>query len=358
MYRDIATHVYKRAVAFGEGNDAVYNIPGWAWLVILLDIIVFLPFAYMVGYTLNNIFPVLAMIEDPSPPAYEPVSLNTDADSLAEDNAALADEAARGGQDTQAISSSFRALHRTLYAISGLRSYFRGLAAWIVLTVSGLIVYSIIKETFIPNFVAVIIAGVCLVQLYTAWLHIVISAPSPKRFYQRLPPFKQAFQACALPTVAYMLALEIHTAFPKWLAGAMGMTTLDPNNPGQVPQPKAGDSWKGLIVFIVAIALTVFVTIPAHVVLTRVQASLLPEEDETIVPFDRSFQGKLEPAIIGGRGYVTIIDAWQTFSRASWIRLVKLYVKIFLVSFAVYFAMMLVLIPEVFLIAAHSQKVE
>lgn len=355
MYRDIATHVVKRAVDDG----AVYQLPGWAFGLILLDFIVFLPFLLVVGYTFSNVFPVIAMIEDPSPPAYEPVSLNAETESLAEDNAPIADESARGGQDTRAISSSFRALHRTLYGIAGWKSYFRGFGCWVALTFSTLFVYAIVSAIpFIPAIVAAMISAIALVQLYCAWLHTVVTAPSSKRFYQRLPPFKKAFQACALPTVLYFIALEVHSWFPKFLARAMGMTTWDPQNPGVVPQPEASDSWKGLIVFIVSIAITIFVTIPAHVVLTRTQASLVPEEDETIVPFDRSFQGKLEPAIVGGRGYVTIKDAWETFSRASWIRLVKLYLKIFLASLVVYFGIALVLIPELLLVTKSTEKAQ
>ncbi|KAI0132104.1 ubiquitin carrier protein [Xylariales sp. AK1849] len=356
MYREIATHVYKRAAE--DGTNA-YQLPGWAWLVIVLDLIVFLPVFLMVGYTLHNVYPVIAMVEDPSPPAYEPVSLNEDADSLAEDLAPIADEAARGSQQTHAISSSFRAVHRTIHGIGGWKSYFRGFVAWIALTASTLVVYAVISAIpFVPAIVAAMISAVALVQLYTTWLHVVISAPSSKRFYQRLPPFKTAFQATALPTVIYFIALEIHSWAPRFLARVMGLTVWDSSNPSQVPQPTASDTWKGLVVFITSIALTIFLTIPAHVVLTRVQASLLPEEDETIVPFDRSFQGKLEPAIVGGRGYVTIKDAWETFSRASWIRLVKLYVKIFLASLVVYAAFMVVLLPEIFVMLRKSQKVE
>lgn len=355
MYRDIATHVYKRAVDDG----AVYQLPGWAFGLIFLDMIVFMPFLLVVGYTFCNIFPVIAMIEDPSPPAYEPVSLNADTESLAEDSPPVADESARGGQDTRAISSSFRGLHRTIYGIAGWKSYFRGLACWLALTVSTLFVYGIVSAVpFIPAIVAATISAIALVQLYCAWLHIVVTAPSSKPFYQRLPPFKKAFQACALPTVLYFIALEVHSWFPKFLARAMGMTSWDFQNPGVVPEPEASDSWKGLVVVIASLAITVFLTIPAHCVLTRTQASLVPEEDETIVPFDRSFQGRLEPAIIGGRGYVTIKDAWQTFSRASWIRLVKLYLKIFLASMIVYFGFALVLLPEILLVSKNTQKAQ
>ncbi|KAH8681199.1 hypothetical protein BX600DRAFT_14856 [Xylariales sp. PMI_506] len=353
MYKTIASHVYKRAVEDGTA----YKLPGWAFGVFFADFIVFLPLLLVVSYTLNDIYPVLAMIEDPSPPAYEPVSLNPDDESLAEETSATADEAARGLQDTRAISSSLRALHRTIYAISGWKSYFRGFVCWIALTFSTLFVYGIVSAVpFIPNIIAALISALTLVQIYTAWLHIVISAPSPKPFYRRLPPFKKAFQATALPMALYFAALEVQSVVPKFLARVLHLTTIDATNPGQIPQPDPHDTWKILIILIAVLAVTVLLTIPAHVVLTRVQASLLPEEDETIVPFDRAFQGKLEPAIVGGKGYVSVKDAWQTFSRASWIRLVKLYLKLFAVTFAVNLVLLLVLVPELVFIFKHSQK--
>lgn len=350
MYRDIATAVYKRTLA--EPGSAVYQLPGWAWVIVALDFVLFLPVFLMIGYTFNNIYPVLAMVEDPAPPAYEPVSLSEDGDV---DGLKPVNEEA---QQTRQITSSFRATYRTVTAISGWRSNFRGLACWIALSFSTAFVYGIVSSVLpLPPLVAAAISAAALVQLYTAWVHIVISAPSPKHFWQRLTPFKRTFQAAALPTVVYFLALEMQQSLPKLIARIMGMNMWDPKKPDEFPQVDASDSWKAMIVFITSLVLVVILVIPAHVVLTRVQASLLPEEDETIVPFDRAFQGKLVPAIVGGKGYVTFMDAWNTFSRASWIRLVKLYVKIFLVSMAVWIGMMVVIVPEFFIIMANSKKV-
>ncbi|KAK8119471.1 uncharacterized protein PG998_004097 [Apiospora kogelbergensis] len=120
----------------------------------------------------------------------------------------------------------------------------------------------------------------------------------------------------------------------------------------------ASDVWKGIVVMVVMLLLTVFLTIPAHVVLTRVQASLLPEHDETIIPFDRSFQGTLEPAIVGGHGFVSMKDAWNTFSRASWERLVKLYLKIFGVGIALNLAFSLIVLPQAIFMIKASQPTQ
>ncbi|KAF3062375.1 hypothetical protein GL218_04180 [Daldinia childiae] len=354
MYRDIAHAVYKR----GESSMGGYEMPGWGWGLILLDIIVFLPLFMTVNYTLQHVFPTLAIVEDPSPPAYEPVSLNDDAQSLAEENAPVADEAARGGSQARLVTSSVRSTYRTLTAISGFRSLFRGLACYFALTFSSSVVFGILSSTFVPSLIAAPISAVALVQVYTAWTHIVISAPSSKTFWQRLPPFKKAFQATALPVVMFFFAKELSTFVPKMLAYGMSMNLPDPKQPGVIPEGDKNDIWKAVLVLLLALVMNIFLVIPTQVILTRVQASLLPDEDDTIVPFDRSFQGKVEPAIVGGKGFVTIKDAWQSFPRASWIRLVKLYVKIFAAGLVLGLLWMAVVIPEVLLIMSRSKKIE
>jgi len=356
MYRDIAHAVYKRGQDHVEG----YELPSWTWALVLANIVVFLPVMMMMNYTFQNIFPVLAMVEDPSPPAYEPVSLNDDTQSFVEDAAPkIANETGRRSMnDTLAVTSSFRATFRAIRSIGGWISMFRGFACFLAMSVGSMFV-ALTLSTFLPAIIAAPIGGVMFLQLYTTWVHIVISAPSAKSFWQRVPPLKTTFKATALPIALTFVAWEFsHKLVPGLLANVLGLNRWDSNNPGTVPEADASDIWKAMVVFITAIVLKVFVTIPAQVVLARVQASLLPEEDETIIPFDRSFQGKLEPAIVGGKGYVTIKDAWATFSRASWIRLVKMYVKIFAVGVAVGFVWMAVLIPQVVLVLRYTKKVD
>ncbi|KAI1334018.1 putative ubiquitin conjugating enzyme [Xylariaceae sp. FL0016] len=350
MYQDIAHAVYKR----GESTVNGYEMPGWAWALLFLDILLFLPAFLTVGYSFQHIFPTLAIVEDPSPPAYEPLDVNDE--NLAEDGTPFANESA--GSETCAVSSSFRGIYRTLTAISGWRSLFRGLGCWIALSFATYVVYGIFTAVWVPALIAAPLSAVALVQLYTAWTHIVISTPSPKRFWQRLPPFKKAFQATALPVCIYLFAIELTSFLPKGLASLMGMNLYDPKNPNTLPEGNANDIWKGIIVLIVSVLMHIGLVIPSQVVLTRVQASLLPEEDDTVIPFDRSFQGKVEPAIVGGKGFVTMLDAWHSFSRASWVRLVKLYVKVFLASLALSFLWMAIVIPELFLIFSHSKKAE
>ena len=80
------------------------------------------------------------------------------------------------------------------------------------------------------------------------------------------------------------------------------------------------------------ITIAVLIVFPASVTLKRVQASLLPEEFDSIVPFDRTFGGKVQPQVTGGTGVVSMLDAWKTFDWAARFRLVKLYAKIFAIQ--------------------------
>ena len=57
--------------------------------------------------------------------------------------------------------------------------------------------------------------------------------------------------------------------------------------------------------------------VPAHVVLARIQASLLSPDEDTIIPFDKTFDGTVTEPAVAGKGYVNMRNALQTFPRAS-----------------------------------------
>jgi len=104
-----------------------------------------------------------------------------------------------------------------------------------------------------------------------------------------------------------------------------------------------------IIVFLM-FALFVLLEIPATVTVVRVAASMLPEEYETIVPFDRSFGGKVTPSIVGGAGKIGMLEAWKTFTWPSRVRLLKLVIKVFAILVAVWLSFSMVLIAEAHLL--------
>lgn len=150
--------------------------------------------------------------------------------------------------------------------------------------------------------------------------------------------------------------MQITGFLPVVLGHAFGLSKWDPKHPGSVPQFNGHLVWQSLVIILVTIASAVLLVIPAEVILVRVQASLLPADADTIVPFDRSFGGKVEPEVVTGRGYVDFQTAWVTFERASWVRLYKLLAKIVAVTFAMYALVLAIVLPEVLLMVKTSES--
>lgn len=343
-----------------------YQLPGWAFFVVLADLIIFVPVFLFVTYTLATIVPVLAIIEDPNPPAYEPVALNEDS----RDNAG--EPAFNNGKP---VTSSLRATRRLLSGVAGWTSYFRGIGCAIVLAIADSSLNGIlssrlplgridsgfgdIQVSLLP--LGSLLASLALVQLHTAWTHIVISGPSKRPFYRRLPAFRKTFEATCFPILAAWAASALSSAVPALLRLALGLKFTTPNEPpkdGETPlHHAASDFWKAMVILVVNVVLILVVVVPTLAVLVRVQASLLPPEEDTIVPFDRSFGGKVEPPVVGGKGYISMKEALTTLDRASWVRIYKVFGKVVAVGVAVYFAFCLVLGVEAVLIFSSAKKI-
>jgi hypothetical protein len=310
-------------------------------------------------YTFKMIYPVFAMVEDENPPAYEPVPL---------------DEAVSGGEEgitrnafkptngqPRTVTSSFRAINRLLMANGGIKANFRGLfcylaQAFLTSTLMGIFTGAF-GGFFVP--VATLLASLTLVQLSTAWVHIIISEPSPLHFWSRLPPFRRTFDATWKAVAIFWFAREVTRFIPLLTALILGIKLPKGGFNEPMDMDAIGTAFivKSIVVVLVTIATSVFVIIPAYVVLVRVQASLLPVEQSTIIPFDRSFEGKVEPEVVGGKGYATVSDAWTTFSKSSWRRLLTLYVKLFCLSLAAVGLFTAILVPQAVFIAKHSKEV-
>lgn len=229
----------------------------------------------------------------------------------------------------QPITASFRASIRLLQNVGGFAGRFRGFGIYVARSIAIQIVSGILN-LMLHRALAGLIAIVACAQLSLAWTHIVISEPSPKRWFKRLPPAK-TWRVVALPTAMLALAEQASVFIPVSIAIATGMT----DNPANLtPHEKSILGVKVAGLTVLGLVLAFLLIIPANVTLTRVQASILPDSDETIVPFDRSFGGKVVPEIVGGRG-VSIRDAWATFDWASRVRLVKAYAKVLAMQTAI-----------------------
>ncbi|KAG5950660.1 hypothetical protein E4U53_004630 [Claviceps sorghi] len=352
----------KRAVQGGEDIRG-YELPSWTAHVVLIDILLLIPIVLVFEYTFKMIYPVFAMVEDENPPAYEPVSVHDQpADAEAGSAVGITRNAFRPTRgQPRTVTSSFRAINRLLMANGGLQANFRGFSCFLaqaVLTSMAMGIFTgALGGFFYP--VATLLASLTLVQFSTAWVHIVISEKSPLHFWSRLPPFRRTFDATWKAVTIYWLAREITRCIPVAAAFLLGLQLPKSGfaEPMDVDALDAAFMSKSLVVTLITVACSIFVIIPAYVVLVRVQASLLPVEQSTIIPFDRSFERSVEPEVVGGRGYATVTDAWVTFRASSWRRLLTLYVKLFVLSVGAVLVCSAILVPQAILIAKYSKKV-
>lgn len=240
-------------------------------------------------------------------------------------------------------TSSPLAIYRLLMDTDGFLANFRGFAC--ALLQSVLTAYPVVMAArYVPMpfyLLARLLPALGLVQFSTLWLHLIITQPSHQSFWRRIPSFKRTFSATWKAVILHWASVETTRWLPYWVASSMGVdwpsvNLLMPDNTYKFRIDLAtGDNIlyaKCALVILIAVIGAIFLVVPSQVVLMRIQASLLPIEDETIIPFDRSFDGKVMPSITGGRGYATIYDAISTFSIANWGNLIILSIKIIFLS--------------------------
>ncbi|KAL1842630.1 hypothetical protein VTJ49DRAFT_4678 [Mycothermus thermophilus] len=307
-------------------------------LVILANIILFLPIFFTVWYTLHHVHTTLAAVEDPLP-AYEPLPLSPEDDGTPKDP----NDPVRGSNPNRPVTSSLRATSRLLKSVLGWRSIFHGFGYVIILgVVSGVAVGIFNALPFVPFSIAHLFAMIVAAPFSTAWVHAIIAAPTPgsepaKTLRSPIRPLRKIYAATWFPIFLFWAASNAAVLFPTLLGRLIGLPKLDPNHPTEPLDPEDTSIIpKAICVAGVALGLQMLLVVPANTALKRVQASLLPADEDTLVPFDRSFGGRIEPEVVGGRGFATLGAAIKTVPYASWVRIYLQRVKIFFVSIATY----------------------
>ncbi|KAK6836066.1 hypothetical protein PG995_005601 [Apiospora arundinis] len=288
-------------------------------ILFAVNLAVFLPAILYVCYTLGLVMPTLASVED-AQDKYEPIPSNDDEiEGKGEKSAkaAVSEAEEAGAIKSRPVTSGVRATHKHLCSVSssGWRSVFRGFGlAFTIHAISSVIAAPFVLAG-IPGIVPLILCDILLVQLNAAWVHSVISA-SAVPWWRRLPPFGETLRATFLP----MCALGL-TTFASYLLPMLALLAM--RRPGISVQTYDKNGPADLIIYLgLWLALTIFTVYPAQVVLTRAQASLLPDSMDTIVSFDRSL-GRTTP---NPSACQRVADAYKSFS-GSWTRFYKLIAK-------------------------------
>ncbi|KAJ5826232.1 hypothetical protein N7474_003370 [Penicillium riverlandense] len=130
-----------------------------------------------------------------------------------------------------------------------------------------------------------IIWGILLTNLHTAWVHVVISKPSTKPSWQRILGWREWIEILPaasldiiLPSLVYHLVkIPLELVYDSHFFGTIG----DMESTDYIQ-----------IVSMLPLALAYLTSLATQAIYIRVAASMLPSEDEPLVPFDRSFGGQ------------------------------------------------------------------
>ncbi|KAJ5391102.1 hypothetical protein N7509_006592 [Penicillium cosmopolitanum] len=281
----VSGHFVRRSAefvaTFKDGPAMKVEFSPWLiFLVLTLGLIMGLALM-SVEYTYGGVVATLAAVEDSNPDIYVRIDHQDPTKPLDPNEPELADSAR-----LQPITSGLRSTTKHLRARAGFWSRFRGLSIYLAFIFVDVFLSLITTpiDSFLGHFISQFIISMLLSTWLMAWVHIVISEPSPKRFYQRIPSWR------------------------KWIriAPAVALETL----------------------------LTYVIFFMPMVV---AQMAGWTEEDESIVPFDRSFGGKVQPEIVGGSGKIGLMDAWTTFDWNARVRFVKVVVKTAMIEIALIF---------------------
>lgn len=236
---------------------------------------------------------------------------------------------------TKPITAKIRTTMKHLRAQAGPWSRFRGLHVFIMYHFMYTLMFSLLSSFFGSNTVvarllAAVVTSLALCRWGIMWTHLVISAPSTKPWYYRVPDLSNV-KNVVIPTIVYVVAEQATISVPVELFSIFGLSTYI-SNPERLtqasPQVQKQVLVQVFIIMMTSLIISFLVLLPSVVSLTRVQASMLPEEDESIVPFDRTFGGKVVPKLVGGSGAVSMLDAWKSFDMSARFRLVKLFAKV------------------------------
>lgn len=319
-----------------------------------------------IEYTLSGVMATLAMIESPSsttiiepraepkddeaPPAY-----TDEADAPLEKEALLVEADAEVTViNHKPITSKVTSTIGHLRRVGGFFARWRGLRLAMLYNfahgfaangLANLIGFGMVGHVFAYTSVTF-----ALIRVHMAWTHSVIAHPTSKSSWKRITAVpREQLRHLLMPTFHYALAQQAVVLLPLGVAVAFGQHGLADETTDRCKQMMR------LIPTIIAVIVTFFVVaiglvFPATVTLTRIEALLLPEDEETIVPFDKEAltnDGEIDLTVRGSSARL-FVQAWRSFDRPARFRLLKVYAKSVLAQLTVGFIGLHLMLAELY----------
>ncbi|KJX92213.1 hypothetical protein TI39_contig5889g00001 [Zymoseptoria brevis] len=349
--------------------DVDWEVRSYEMIPIIITAFITLLVVAAIRYSIGHVIAALTMIESPShiaiisdkPPAYA-----DSPDAPLEKEPLMPSEAEADVEvmlvNSKPITSKISTTMAHLYKIDGFRGKFRGARVSVMYHLLHSVVSNFLIVVFdaglVGNSLIYIFVSLGLARVHMAWTHAMIATDSPVSFWRSMPARKQC-KAILLPTLVVALAEQATIIFPIIVAFAVGLPDMQSDHVVKAAQDGEGCQMGLIALRLLAVPATlifvaVAILLPANVTLTRIEAALLPEDRNTIVPFDReALVGDLDLTACGS-SKALFVEAWRSFDSAARWRLIKLYVKMVAIELSVVFVAAHVMVAEMYIIGGEK----
>ncbi|KAK9242754.1 hypothetical protein V1506DRAFT_494957 [Lipomyces tetrasporus] len=345
-----------------DGDDQNVSIPKGPATVLVITVILFSVIALLLQHV-ATVITTLAAVEDPYE-GYRPLSNESSEHLVLEDDDVDAHpqlEADGNGRNrvyggkNVFVTSSIRRTLAYLRQEAGPWAPFRGMSANIVQAVASILVRLILGGLLWPLTPRIFepllgpLVCLCLAPFSLILTHIIITVSSQRTWFTLIRTTPLRLSMLSLPAVAVEFIANQVAVIPSTLVYNLflmrSMTSI-------------GSIFFNIFVILFAIAVYVvlflFVTLPATVVRRRVQASLLPEGEEPIIPFDSKALGTI---VTMRDAMYSVTSTWKSFNSSDRLRLFKMYVKFMVIYFALLVVFWVLIFGETFWMVKENPEI-
>jgi hypothetical protein len=341
----------EKGVPGDDGDVEVIQVPTKFFVILFVITIVALAFWVPVSYCLEHVIATLTMIESPtssialSDSQTQPLAKAVDAVDPVDGSDAHPLPPAESSP--KVITNGIRSTIRHITAQGGFTARWRGFRIFALYSFLFALLHGTIAVLVPIPGLSMLLTIILLSPIHAGMTHAIIAAPgSQKSIRARILP-RSAYKKLIVPSAVLGATYALWSLVHFVLSLCMLRTESEIS---------AGSAFaRVILVFLVLFSIATFVILPALVAMVRIEASMLPEDEDTIVPFDRTYGGKVQSEELGGSGVLTFNEAIRSFSWEARLRLIKLYAKIFAITIAFVFALMTLLVAVTAMCMDHEQ---